>query len=384
MLGNSIEGFTPSKRKLVFTACVWSIVTYGSVLWFNKNAKGMKQKMNKLNKVKNMGMRWISGVFSTTPISALELITYTPPIIAQMNIITFKYVLQINKLSAIHPVHRLACTFQFQSIQSQRIRIKPSAYEKHSIFNMCHDPSLITDEQFVYNHNKQIFGKRILDLYKSNIKFINFDHLKKGTDLFNQWMNNYRTWLNTIHNDKDHLIISTDGSYRNKVGTASYMLWANHILIHSMASQIHVHSAFNAKLQAIQLAVEQMKLLPFKRITFLIDNEAAAHLIWHTDYHNLQQVSIKTMTNFREWTTHWRTKDFVVNVSWCPAHMDILENELVDSLTSEVTIREIDTKTTLESEIKRIQKIEFDAWNKTTHQHNGLGSGYLRLKYKGK
>ncbi|KAF8626579.1 hypothetical protein AX15_004792 [Amanita polypyramis BW_CC] len=90
------------------------------------------------------------------------------------------------------------------------------------------------------------------------------------------------------------------------------------------------------------------------------------------------------MTSFREWTTHWRTKDFVVNVSWCPAHMDVSENELVDSIASEVTIRDIDTKTTLESEIRRIKEVEFDAWNRTTRQHNGLGSGYLRLKYKGR
>ncbi|KAF8624372.1 hypothetical protein AX15_005910 [Amanita polypyramis BW_CC] len=242
MLGNSIEGFTPSKRKIVFTACVWSITTYGSVLWYNKNAKGMKQKVNKLNKVKNTGMRWISGAFSTTPISALKLIMYTLPIIAQMNIIAFKYALRINKLSAIHPVCHLAQTFQFQTLQSQQIRIKPGAYEKHSIFNMCRDPSLITDKCFVYNHNEQIFRRHILDLYESNIRFINFDHPKKGSDLFHQWFESYKTWLNTIRNDKDHLVIATDGSYRNTIGTAAYALWANHILINSTASQVTAHS----------------------------------------------------------------------------------------------------------------------------------------------
>ncbi|KAF8621217.1 hypothetical protein AX15_007960, partial [Amanita polypyramis BW_CC] len=103
MLGNSIKGFTPSKQKLAFTACVWSIATYRAVLWYRKNAKGIKQKANHLNKVKNMGMRWITGAFSTTPITALEVISYTPPILAQLNIIALKYALCINKLTAIHP-----------------------------------------------------------------------------------------------------------------------------------------------------------------------------------------------------------------------------------------------------------------------------------------
>ncbi|KAF8624930.1 hypothetical protein AX15_005634 [Amanita polypyramis BW_CC] len=159
MLGNSIDGFTPSKRKLAFMACMWSIAMYSSVLWYNKDGRGIKQKMNKLNKVKNMGMRWILGGFSTTPITALELITYTPPLTAQLNIAAFKYALCINKLSAIHPVHRLARTFQFQALNSRKICIKPGPYEKYSTYNMCRDPNMVTDECFVYNHNEQIFGK---------------------------------------------------------------------------------------------------------------------------------------------------------------------------------------------------------------------------------
>ncbi|KAF8622831.1 hypothetical protein AX15_006718 [Amanita polypyramis BW_CC] len=249
---------------------------------------------------------------------------------------------------------------------------------------MCHNPHLITDEKFVYNHKEQIFGKRILDLYNVNIKFINFNHPKKGSDLFAQWFKDFQTWLNTIRNEKDHLIISTDRSYKDTVGTAAYALWANCSLINSSVIQVSAHSSYNTELQAIHLAFEQLKLLPFKRVTILIDNEMAVHLIWRMDFHNLQAVSIKAMTNFHEWTTHFRSKDFILNISWCPAHMDVQENELVDSLTSELIVEDIDSKTTLKSEIKRIKMKEYDMWNKATRQYNGLGHGYLRLKYKGK
>ncbi|KAF8622331.1 hypothetical protein AX15_007103 [Amanita polypyramis BW_CC] len=207
------------------------------------------------------------------------------------------------------------------------------------------------DEHFVYNHKEQVFGRQILDVYESNIKFVNFDHPKKNSDLFVQWFMNYTTWLNTIRNDKDHLIIVTDGSYNESIGMAAYALWANHILINSSASQVHAHSAYDVEIQAIQLAMEQLTFLSFKKVTVLTDNEAAAKLIWHTDCHNLQFVSITAMTHFRKWMAQWKTKDFVVNVSWCPAHMDIYENEMVDSVASEVIIKEIDSKTMLESEI---------------------------------
>ncbi|KAF8622330.1 hypothetical protein AX15_007104 [Amanita polypyramis BW_CC] len=229
---------------------------------------------------------------------------------------------------------------------------------------MCKDPSFHTDEKFIYNHNEQIFGKRIIDLYDANIKFINFDHLKKGTDIFIQWLKN--------------------GSFKQGIGTAAYGLWANHCFINSYACQVNAHSAYDAELQAIQLAFEQLKNLPFKRVTLLIDNEAAAKSIWCTDYHNLQYVSIKAMEHFRQWTALLKSKDFIINVSWCPAHMDVDENEIVDNLTSEVVIKDEDSKSTLESKIRRIKVDKYDKWNRTTKQYNALGHNYLALKYKGR
>ncbi|KAF8622328.1 hypothetical protein AX15_007106 [Amanita polypyramis BW_CC] len=383
MLRNSIEGFTPSKRKLAFSACVWSIATYGAILWFNKNAKGTKQKANALNKVKNTGMRWITSAFSTTPITALELITYTPPILAQLNIIVFKYVLRINKLSHIHPCQRLARTFQFVNFQKCCIHIKPSPYEKNSAFNMCKDPQLITDEKFIYNHNEQIFGKCIIDLYESNIKFLNFNHPKKGMDLFVQWFDNFQLWLNTLRNKSNHLLIFTDGSYKNSVGTAAVGLWANNMFINSFAIQVNAHSAYDAELQAIQLAFKLLELLTFRKVMLLINNEAAVKTIWHTNCHNLQYVSINAMSHFRNWIALIKTKEFIFNISWCPAHMDVQENELVDSLASEVIIKDEESKMTLESEIRHIKIDKYNKWNKATRQYNALGHGYLALKYKG-
>ncbi|KAF8624189.1 hypothetical protein AX15_006002 [Amanita polypyramis BW_CC] len=176
----------------------------------------------------------------------------------------------------------------------------------------------------------------------------------------------------------------TDGSYKNTIGTAAFAIWLNGSLINSAAIQVQAHSAYDAELQAIKLAMDHIQMIPIKKIMILIDNESAAKSIWQMDNHNLQHVSIKVMLSFHKWTTHWKTKDFKVIVSWCPAHMNIEENELVDSMTNKVTIRDMEDKLTLESEIRRIKELEYQAWDKTMHQHNGLGVGFLRLKYKGK
>ncbi|KAF8621969.1 hypothetical protein AX15_007368 [Amanita polypyramis BW_CC] len=329
-------------------------------------------------------MRWITGAFSTTPITALEVLTNTPPITAQLNIIAFKYALRVNRLSAIHPIRRLSRTFQFETIRTKKIKSILSPFEKYSVFNMCRDPSLVTDERFTYNHEEQILGTRITDLFKYNIKFLNFDHPKKGTDLFNQWFRSYNIWLNTIRNERDHLIIATDGSFQSSLGTAAFACWINNNFINSKAKQINAHSSYDAEIQAIQLALSHLKLLPFKHVTLLVDNEAAATSIWKTDYHNMQYVSIKAMMDFRTWTKILKTKDFTFNVSWCPAHMNVKENEYVDALTNNIVVEERDQSTTLASEVRRIQINEFDQWNRATKQYNHLGHQYLRLKYKGK
>ncbi|KAF8621314.1 hypothetical protein AX15_007881, partial [Amanita polypyramis BW_CC] len=63
-------------------------------------------------------------------------------------------------------------------------------------------------------------------------------------------------------------------------------------------------------------------------------------------------VSIKVMVHFQEWTALLKSKDFILNVSWCPAHMDVQENEVVNTLASEVVIKDEENKMTLESEIR--------------------------------
>ncbi|KAF8621525.1 hypothetical protein AX15_007728 [Amanita polypyramis BW_CC] len=103
-----------------------------------------------------------------------------------------------------------------------------------------------------------------LDLFQNNIKFINFDHPKKGTNLFNQWFENYKTWLNTIRNEQDHLLIAMDGSYQSSLGTASFARWINNALVNKDSLQVNAHSSYDAELQAIQLAFTHLKLLLFK------------------------------------------------------------------------------------------------------------------------
>ncbi|KAF8622832.1 hypothetical protein AX15_006716 [Amanita polypyramis BW_CC] len=133
------------------------------------------------------------------------------------------------------------------------------------------------------------------------LHFRHFDHPKKSSDLFNQWFNDIITWLNTIRNEKDHLIIATDSSYIAHQGQAAYTMWLNNTLIKDFTLQVPAHSSFDSELRAIELAFDELINQSVNKVALLTDNESAARAIWNTSFHNLQLVSTKAMASFRTW-----------------------------------------------------------------------------------
>ncbi|KAF8628936.1 hypothetical protein AX15_003639 [Amanita polypyramis BW_CC] len=330
-------------------------------------------------------MRWISGAFPTTLITALEVITGIPPLTSLLNIQIFKYAIRVNKLSSSHPIRRLA-RIRISAFDKFRIRIKPSAYEKHTTFNICKDVTYLTDEQFTYSHPEQIRGRRILDLFHNNIKFVNYDHPKRDSDLFTQWFKDFQLWLNTIRNERDHLLIATDRSFKKGSAVTAGAFLINQELAHEFAHEVSAHSSFDTEIAALQYAFQSLRRLPYSRVTFLIDNENATKLIWDTSAHNLQSLSIKATVDFHHWfVTVMKHKVDIVNVSWCPSHMGIVENEHVGKVADKSELLE-DTivKSTLLSKIQDVKNAEFKKWISDSSKPNTLGHGYLRLKFKNK
>ncbi|KAF8622419.1 hypothetical protein AX15_007033 [Amanita polypyramis BW_CC] len=161
-------------------------------------------------------------------------------------------------------------------------------------------------------------------------------------------------------------------------------MWLNQQLICKDRKRVAAHSSFDAELQAINLAFMQLPSFNHPQVTILSDNESAAKSIWNTDFHNLQMISISVMTNFRTWVSKMNPSQVNFTVSWYPAHMDINENEFVDSLTTEYLPEPVIQFSMLQLKINEVTESEFGVWNSVMKKHNTLGHGYLRLKFKGK
>ncbi|KAF8627668.1 hypothetical protein AX15_004308 [Amanita polypyramis BW_CC] len=161
-------------------------------------------------------------------------------------------------------------------------------------------------------------------------------------------------------------------------------MWLNQKKITELTKRVSAHSSFDAEIQAIELALIELTNHNYPRVTLLVDNESAARAIWNTSFHNLQSTSINAMINFRKWITKMNISQVIFNVSWCSAHMDVIENEYVDSIVTELFMEDRVSFSTLHSKIAEVKQKEFEIWDSATRKHNALGHEYLRLKYKGK
>ena len=83
ILGNSIEGITPSNLRLLYKTVVIPAITYGSQLWFNPNDPRMVL-IRKLEQVQRAALILISGCFYDAPTEAMQLLTYVPPLSATL------------------------------------------------------------------------------------------------------------------------------------------------------------------------------------------------------------------------------------------------------------------------------------------------------------
>ena len=75
IMGHCYGGINPLLRQQVYYAVCWSIMTYGTPLWYKLKGKGVKLLISKLSKTQNVALQRISGIFHTMPIPLLELFT---------------------------------------------------------------------------------------------------------------------------------------------------------------------------------------------------------------------------------------------------------------------------------------------------------------------
>ena len=79
MLRSSCGRLGPKQRVICYNAYIVSVLTYSLPLWYAENGTGILKNFQKMARVQNFAVRWITGGCWDTPISAMELLSGVPP-----------------------------------------------------------------------------------------------------------------------------------------------------------------------------------------------------------------------------------------------------------------------------------------------------------------
>lgn len=100
-LVKSERGLSPRALRQLYTAHFTSVANYGSIIWWKKQwfAK------DSLQKLQNLAVRKILGVFKTAPIQPMEVEAALSPPDVRLNSNIRQYAFRLSKLSAKHLVN---------------------------------------------------------------------------------------------------------------------------------------------------------------------------------------------------------------------------------------------------------------------------------------
>ena len=78
------------------------LLTYGAQVWWDPKWRGQKWIIKELQGAQSRGVRWITGMFRTTPVGAMEMAAAVLPIKLSVNRLMHKAVLRTKALHGGH------------------------------------------------------------------------------------------------------------------------------------------------------------------------------------------------------------------------------------------------------------------------------------------
>ena len=114
MLRNSIRGLHQVYHHHLIQGVILPMMLYVSAAWWN----GQKTQTNIIEKVQNKGLRYITGVFHTTPTYVMQIEAAIPPIALTLDYIVERKANAAQHFSTRHPVtHHLPAQHRSNNIQ---------------------------------------------------------------------------------------------------------------------------------------------------------------------------------------------------------------------------------------------------------------------------
>jgi len=357
LLGNTIRGMNQSNKRTLVNACIEPVLTYCTPIWYRPD-KLQKHLIKKLETIHNDAMRWVLGVFRTTPTMALNVLSDIPPLHLTIDKLAKGMCLRLFWLPLTSPVIRL---FRLP-LTSPVIRRIPVAYvpprgrwkQLHIPFSRplipkpTTRPSKVTDLQFMSTklppdtertyHFIDQNAPWALDLFSHPF----YGRMSTNSD---PPPRNKQKSLASNHNvqwyqsaTQPHtLIIYTDGSrHLTNNSSAGYGVIGRYMGKIVYSQSIHLGkrlSAYDAEMSALAHGgLFASKFVPkhptISGVLFFSDSSATLKTIMNGGPHASQFSSI--LFRHKMYTLLSNHPNVKIHMSWTPGHRGVLGTALAD------------------------------------------------------
>ena len=240
--------FSSHCRKHVYQAVVWSVLSYGLLLWYRLNGKGCKAQVKLLTKTQNVVLRWITGAFRTTPIAWMEYLAGIPPVQQKANYMLRNALQRSSRLPSSHILNHMALALPVHHHDKRRaVRRSPQeniwllkeAAEKLPPIKLLHPITRV--------------GNRLLDC-TTCVRITIPAAPPRASKVFDQWAEG---WMRSCHADAvGQIIVGSDGSYKVKGQGVSAFVVQEHV--YSQSRIVVTHSSYDAEMHAANQAIEYL------------------------------------------------------------------------------------------------------------------------------
>ena len=343
VLGNSIDGISPSNLRLLYNTVVIPAITYGSQLWFVPS-KPKKKLVEKLEKVQRKALIAISGGFWDSPTEAMQLLTFIPPITSTLTKLHRSASLRIPRLPVSSEITRRLPADHLIHERLNRWLIPPKhiPFSRPLLAKVTHTawsplnrmaanlpPGIERADPF---HSQNAPSSHKMQSLPFNLRFsINNTPCPKKDK--KSYVANQRMWL-TTRTGRETLCVFTDGSKTNKAaGWAVTGIHAGLVLFTHQVPFAKRASNHDAEMMAMghasKLVLDTMLGKPdIRKFRIFSDSTATLTSIFNPGPHAAQQASLMFRANMLELFT--KRSDITGDLVWTPGHGGLHHMNITD------------------------------------------------------
>ena len=306
----------------LYTALIRSKIDYGCQAYNSAS----KNQLKRVERIQNAALRIVTGAYKGTPALSLNVECNMPPLEFRRQEMQLKYWARSCPLGENLPINKLTQNLAIYEIRREKLNGRlPYAINVQDLLNKYQLSNLSIQEPILPEKYaiKSVSPKSVLATTVS-----------KTTDSKKLIQEKSVTYIN--RNYKGHTQIYTDGSKDTGKHTTSCAFAIPEINLTRKFKLNGNLTVFTAELVAIEQALIWLIENPFKKVVILTDSLSAIQALQtgkgHSRPDKLLTISSLIDTVLR--------KNINLTIDWCPAHCNVLGNEIADAAAKAAQITE--------------------------------------------